>query len=114
MQNSVMVPYNMLIWLKKSTVFTATHLKVSVCGERVTGVEISFCNQFLLIDVLSLRKHHSQPQITLKYENWFKINKEEENAELIHITEWSFWKPDPKDSAACYTNTNTQILIHET
>ena len=25
-QNSVMVPYNMLIWLKKSTVFTATHL----------------------------------------------------------------------------------------
>ena len=24
-QNSVMVPYNMLIWLKKSTVFTATH-----------------------------------------------------------------------------------------
>ena len=26
-QNSVMVPYNMLIWLKKSTVFTATHLR---------------------------------------------------------------------------------------
>ena len=24
-QNSVMVPYSMLIWLKKSTVFTATH-----------------------------------------------------------------------------------------
>ena len=26
-QNSVIVPYNMFIWLKKSTVFTATHLK---------------------------------------------------------------------------------------
>ena len=28
-QNSVIVPYNMLIWLKKSTVFTATHSSTS-------------------------------------------------------------------------------------
>ena len=51
-QNSVMVPYNMLIWLKKSTVFTATHLDV------VMLFEIRFFF-ILLVDVFPLRQHHS-------------------------------------------------------
>ncbi len=36
-QNSVMVPYSMLIWLKKSTVLTATHSFRSSPSGRITA-----------------------------------------------------------------------------
>ena len=36
-QNSVMVPYSMLIWLKKSTVLTATHSLISSPSGNMTA-----------------------------------------------------------------------------